>query len=321
MALKSKHISHDIRLTKKYIKKRADGELPSAITPWKQVNDALLDGVPWWTVLSIAGSSGSGKSTVMEALKYFIMDSDPTVECLSIELDMICRQNIMRRISKRTGLSMNTLSSKKDYTLTEEEKALVDKELDLLNKYPIFNIDRSLTVEELSDEIDEFIVERGFKDEHGVKKKLLISIDYVSLLKGKRGEDKRLTLESLYEMLIDKKKICEDEEIPVLFICLSQLNRDVFNAQRIASPSMHYPVESDFFGSSAIFTLSDVVIMAMNPSKIRGIETYGPYKYPIKSLTGFPFIYMHLMKVRFAEAGSVLKMQADFRVSSIYDAT
>jgi replicative DNA helicase len=316
---KAKHISFDIKLTKKYIKKRADGLLPSALTPWNQVNNSLLDGIPWWTVATIAGSSGSGKSTVMESLKYFIIDNDPTVMCLSVELDMICRQNIMRRISKITGFSINKLSSGKDGSLTEAEKLIVDQELDKLNEYPIFNIDRSLTVEELSEEIDDFIVSNGFKDETGVKKKLLVTIDYVSLLKGKRGEDKRLTLESLYEMLVDKKKMCEEEEIPVLFICLSQLNRDVFNSQRVSNPSLHYPSEADFFGSSAIFTLSDLVIMSMNPSKIRGIEAYGPYKYPIKSLTGFPYIYMHLMKVRFAEAGGVLKMQANFKVSEIYD--
>jgi hypothetical protein len=99
----------------------------------------------------------------------------------------------------------------------------------------------------------------------------------------------------------------------ILFIPLSQTNREVFNAERIKNKAAHYPVPSDIFQSSNIFNNSDFVIMSIVPSKIRGITEYGPYNLPISQhLTGLPYLYTHIMKNR-EGSNDMLTFVADFK--------
>ena len=317
-----KHISHDIEKTKQYMKMRKEGLLPSAETPFRALNDALLDGIPWWSLMTIVGTPSSGKSTIMEQIKYYIMEHDSSVECLSFEFDMIVRMQILRHISKKTGIGLKSLQYARNYVLTEEEEALVNDAIKELQERSVFNIDKAKTVEQIKFEICSFTVDRDFEEllEDGRKKKLVVTIDYITLTKGKSEEDAKRIVDALYQQSVDMKKDFEDTDISVLFIFLSQTNRDIFSSTRVSNKSLHYPTEADIFGSSAIFSNSDIVLFSMNPSRIRGIKEYGDNNYPVYDLrTGLPMIYFHLLKNRFGEC-PVLHMIADFKNSTIRDA-
>jgi RecA/RadA recombinase len=316
-----KHISQDIAKTKKYMKDRADGNLPSAETPYRGLNNALLDGIPWWTLMTIVGTPSSGKSTIMEQIKYYIMDQDPDVECLSFEFDMIVRMQILRHISKKTGIGLKSLQYARGYAMTVEEEALVEEAIKNLGDKPVFNIDKAQTVQQIKSEIFNFVADRDLDEIfNGKKKKLIVTIDYITLTKGKNDEDAKRVVDALYQQLVDMKKDFEEMNLSVIFLCLSQTNRDIFNSSRVSNKSLHYPTEADIFGSSSIFSNSDIVLFSMNPSRIRGVKEYGDENKLIYDIrTGLPMIYFHLLKNRFGEC-LVLDMIADFKNSSIRDA-
>jgi RecA/RadA recombinase len=324
-----KHISVDIRKTKEYMTARKDGLLPSAETPYRGLNDALLDGIPWWTLMTIVGTPSSGKSTIMEQIKYFIMEQDPLVECLSFEFDMIVRMQILRHLSKKTGIGLKSLQSARGYVMTEEEAALVEEAIKTLGDKPVFNIDKAQSVAQIKTEICQFVIDReldelwdneGNLTDEGRKKKLIVTIDYITLTKGKNDEDAKRIVDNLYQQLVDMKKDFEDMGLSIIFLCLSQTNRDIFSSARVSNKALHYPTEADIFGSSAIFSNSDIVLFSMNPSRVRGIKEYGDLNYPVYDLrTGLPMIYFHLLKNRFGEC-PVLHMIADFKNSTIRDA-
>jgi replicative DNA helicase len=316
------HVSKSVNITKSYLQKRKAGLLQSAKTCSKALDDVLLNGIPYYTIVTIAGSSGSGKSTFVESIKYSILDEDPTVVTLDIQLDMDLKSNILRRISKKTGIPYTKLILKDDIPLPEEETKLVEEELTKLSKYPIYTAEGAITVDDISDMIDDIIVSNDFKDPitGEVKKKLVVQIDYLGLVRAKRGDDRKMVLDSLYAMMIQKKKMLAEEEIPVIFMCISQLNRGVFDALRVSNKAHHYPSPSDVMGSSEIFNGSDIVVMNVVPSKIKGIgDSYGVYNKPLKSLMGNPIMYSHVMKNRFGPDDNVLALETIFKTSTIRD--
>ncbi len=310
-------MSKDVNVTYDYIQKRKNHELPSALTSFTQLNDTILEGIPWQNIFTIVGTSSSGKSTILESIKYDIIKNDPTVKCLSFEFDMLVRAQILRQVSKKTGLTAKQLKYVKGFEMTPEEEELMVQALHEIAAMPIWNVDKSISVESIKNDILYFVADQELIENNN---KLLVTIDYVTLTKDVRGEDKKRVVDELYDTLVTLKKDFEHMGLNVLFICLSQTNRDIFSSERVKNPSLHYPTESDIFQSSTIFNNSDIVMFSINPSRIRGIEYYGQYKDPIKHMaTGYPYLYWHFLKNRENECKH-FKMVADFKHYRIYDA-
>ena len=310
-------MTRDVKVTYNYMQKRKANELPSAITSFSQLNEYILEGIPWQNIFTIVGTSSSGKSTILESIKYDIIKNDPTVKCLSFEFDMLVRAQILRQISKKTGLTGRQLKYVRGYEMTEEEEALMIDALKDISQMPIWNVDKSISVDSIKNDILYFVADQKLVENNN---KLLVTIDYVTLTKDAKGEDKKRVVDDLYDLLVTLKKDFEHMGLNVLFVCLSQTNRDIFSSERVKNPSLHFPTESDIFQSSTIFNNSDIVMFSINPSRIRGIEYYGPYSDPIKQFTtGLPYLYWHLLKNREDECRH-FRMVADFKHYRIYDA-
>ena len=310
-------ISLATQQAKEYIKERKLGLMPSALTELRQLNEHLLDGIPWNRILSIAGGSSSGKSSILEQIKYNIIDSDSTVECLSFEFEMSGADQVLRYLARTTGVGIKTLKSARGYVITEEEEALVEEELEKLSNKNVHYLDISVTHEEIERKILEFV---AVNELDVLKKKLLITLDYAGLTKTMGHEDKRVMLDNLFEMFVRVKKLLIAQGVPVIIIPLLQQNRNAMTVERLKNENFHYPDAADIAGSSTPFNSSDIVVFAMNPSKLRGIEYYGPNKKPIKDFrTGRPFIYFHVLKNRDGDT-AMLEFIADFARYRLYDA-
>lgn len=302
---------------KTYIRERKMGLMPSALTEFRQLNEHLLDGIPWNRIVSLAGGSSSGKSSILEQLKYNIIDNDSSVECLSFEFEMSGTDQVLRYLARTTAVGIKALKSARGYTITEEEEALVDESLEALSKKNVHYLDIAITSEEIERKILEFV---AVNDLAAQKKKLLITLDYAGLTKTMGHEDKRIMLDNLYEMFVRIKKLLILQGIPVIIIPLLQQNRNAMSVERLRNDAFHYPDASDIAGSSTPFNSSDIVIFAMNPSKLRGIEHYGPNKKPIKDYkTGRPYVYFHILKNRDGDT-ALLEFIADFSRYRLYDA-
>lgn len=310
-------ISYAAASAKSYIRERKLGLMPSALTEFRQLNEHLLDGIPWNRIVSVAGGSSSGKSSILEQIKYNIVDSDPNVECLSFEFEMSGADQVLRYLCRTTGIGIKTLKSARGYVLTDDDQDLIDKELELLSKKNVYYLDISITSEQIERKILEFVAVNELELN---KKKLLITLDYAGLTKTLGNEDKRVMLDNLFEMFVRVKKLLISQNIPVIIMPLLQQNRNAMTVERLKNPAFHYPDAADIAGSSTPFNSSDIVIFAMNPSKLRGIEEYGPNKKPIKDFrTGRPYIYFHILKNRDGDT-ALLEFIADFSRYRLYDA-
>jgi replicative DNA helicase len=171
------------------------------------------------------------------------------------------------------------------------------------------------TVDEMQSTIYNFIESREVKERNV---SVVITIDHIILTKGNQNEQEKSILDNLYRMLNRLKKQFASEGIKVLFVALSQLNRDIESAER-RNPKYHYPTRNDIFGASSVYNGSDYVMISHNPSTIDGIESYGTRQLPIKcDKTNRAFIYWHLIKNRFGRT-SIMKMRENFENSSIDD--
>ena len=82
---------------------------------------------------------------------------------------------------------------------------------------------------------------------------------------------------------------------PCMFICLSQLNRNIDNPDRAVNGKYgNYVLESDIFGSDAMLQHADTLIGLNRPAKQK-IRNYGPDRYIIENDRT---LVLHFLKAR-----------------------
>jgi len=320
--LQYRHISHAAKKTIDYIEGRRYGRYRSLKVSHEKLNRITLNGFEWNKIVTLAGLSGSGKSMIAEQWKRDFVDCNPDEDfvILSFEFEMLSTDQIARTISGKMEISTRKLFGAED-PLEEEEMKQVKEIADSVGRYPIFYVDNMGTVDDIRETILQFAEEQRIKESN---KGLIVTLDHVLLTRGKQGESERSTLQSLYEMCIEIKKQFDHDDMKILFILLSQLNRDIEDKERILNPKLHFPQRSDLFGASAIFFSSDYVIVTHNPSTL-GITSYGvgekfpaglPAKHPRDPSKSM--IYWHVLKSR-GGLPSVLMMVEDFAHSRVLD--
>lgn len=111
----------------------------------------------------------------------------------------------------------------------------------------------------------------------------------------------------------------------VMFILLSQLNRDIEKQERVLNPLFHYPTKNDIFAASSVYYCSDVVIIVHKPAIIEGLGSfYGaskkgfPKGLPVFTEDSRALIYWHIIKSRFGN-NQILVMVDDFVNSRVLE--
>lgn len=317
-----RHISYAADRTIDYIEGRRSGRIKSLKVSHKKLNRVTLAGFEWGRIITLAGLSGSGKSMIVEQWKRDFVDlnKDQDFVILSFEFEMLATDQIARNLSGKLEISTKKLFGAED-PLSDTELETIRVTAKSLGEYPIYYIDKIGTVEEIKETIIQFTKDQQLK---ALNKGLVVTLDHVLLTHGKQGEAERNILQSLYATCIDLKKSYDHEEMKIMFILLSQLNREIEDKERILNPKLHFPQRADVFGSSAIFYSSDYVIVSHNPANL-GITAYGvsdkfPQGLPVKDPNGtnHNMIYWHVLKNRGGEP-AVLMMVEDFKHSRIID--
>jgi replicative DNA helicase len=321
-----RHISQAATQTVQYIDGRRKGEIKSLKVSHSKLNECTLDGFEWNKIITLAGLSGSGKSLIAEQWKRDLVTLNPEedFDILSFEFEMLAKDQVARNLSGKLNKSTKQIFSANGYTVSDEEFTQIQNAAQELAKYPIYYVDISGTVEEIRNTIIKF----SEKQKHAESDKgLVVTIDHILLTKGKQGEAEMQIIKQLYTMCIEMRKLYEHRGHKILFILLSQLNRDIEGKEeRVLNPKLHYPQKTDIFGSSYAFFSSDYVIISHRPAKIPGILHYGlPYDgYPKGLPTICPddpskdMIYWHVLKNR-GDEDRVLMMVEDFANSRVID--
>lgn len=278
------HISDAYKKGLDYIQGRKEGTIKSILTPWEAFNNAGMNGIEWNTITVLAGRPGSGKTLISDQItrEAFELNPDQEFAVLDCEWEMLPRTMAIREMSAALKLSMRDLNSA-HCPLGEAEFEAARRYCDSKSHLPIYMIESPRTVPQF-----ERLVE-AFCDQHP-DKKVLVRIDHSVLFKKDATEqDKFDTLHNLGEALTRMKK-----KLPVLFIVLSQLNRNPELPERLREGTHgNYLLDSDLYGADALLQHTDTLVMINRPAKYN-LRVYGPEQFEVYS----NLLAFHFNKVR-----------------------
>jgi replicative DNA helicase len=268
----------------------------------------FLEGLTPGSIITLAGSSFTGKTLFMEELKSNIMDIEynslaDNFVWLSNSLEMTNLMTTLRNLSK-------VLNKPKREILTshfsEVEKILISKYIKDKADSRFFLNEDPMTADEFLEGIQIFCEQNKDKSLIG------IDFDHVALAK---GSDKKKVMDAIFEHQNHIKKAYPN----TLFLNVSQFNRDSLSRVDDKSEDMKSR-RSDLYQSDALYQVSDVVACLTTPYKL-GIEQYrlvSPMYYDYLSehfgdfnkngskvsFQAYGKIFIEVLKNRFAEGFS-----------------
>jgi replicative DNA helicase len=286
-----------------YIKARKDHNVISLATRWKKLNRCCMGGIEPNTVYTIAGISGSGKSSVANLIQTDLIDLNPNrdIVVLTFSLEMVGFRQIGRTLSNKLRRTTSDLySSHQD--LDDDTYQKVINVSNQLKNYPIYFVDNPGSPEQVRQTI------LSFYDKYVKDKNKYFVIIYDHTLLTKRVGTTIETMSELQEVFIQIKKL------PLTSIIqLSQMNRNIESPERINNSLAHYPMRSDLSSSDSIFQASDYVLVIHRP-EILNIHEYGPDHLPTKNK-----VYIHILKNRDAGRPCILEFENELMYNNLIE--
>lgn len=287
----------------RYIAGRRNNEIVSLKTRWSKFNKRCMGGIEPNTVLTIAGISGSGKSSFANLITTDVIDLNPQEDIivLNFSLEMVGFRQVGRTLSNKLRRTTSTLYSS-EKSLDDETFRKVISVTNQLKEYPIYFVDSPTTPTQVENIIYEFYNTYV----KGTNKHFLIIYDHALLTKqvGSILE----TISELERVFIQIKKLPMTSVIQ-----LAQMNRNIEAPERINNPMSHYPMRSDLSSSDAIFQASDYVCVIHRP-EILNIQEYGKSK-----LSTTNKVYIHMLKNRDAGKPCILQFENDLAYNNLIE--
>ena len=269
----------------KYMLDRQSGKEKSIQTPWPKFNDAVTDGLEWNTLTVIGGRPGSGKTLIKDQIirESFVLNPAEDYRVLEFQFEMVGRTSALREFSSITGKTYKELCSAGSVLQQDVFEKCHVYAKDRV-KSPVDIISTPMTVNQMREQLDMYM------EEHKGQK-TIITLDHSILVKRAPYQNNRLDmLFELGEFFTQSKR-----EYPCMFICLSQLNRNIDNPDRAVDGKYgNYVLESDIFGSDAMLQHADTLIGINRPAKQK-IRFYGPDRYIIQD---DKTLVLHFLKAR-----------------------
>lgn len=286
-----------------YIAGRREHSITSLKTRWVKFNKQCMGGIEPNTVYTIAGISGSGKSSMANLIQTDLIDLNPNEDIivLTFSLEMVGFRQVGRTLSNKLRRTTSTLYSSE----TDLDDETFRKVIDVSNKlkeYPIYFVDNPGTPMQ----VDAII--KWFYNEYvkGANKHFIIIYDHALLTKQVGSVIE--TVSELERVFIQAKKLPMTSVIQ-----LAQMNRNIEQPERINNPLSHYPMRSDLSSSDAIFQASDYVLVIHRP-EILNIQEYGPNHLPVQNK-----VYVHMLKNRDAGKPCILEFENDLMYNNLIE--
>ena len=286
-----------------YIAGRREHSIVSLKTRWEKFNKQCMGGIEPNTVYTIAGISGSGKSSIVNSLTTDLIDLNPTEDIiiLNFSLEMVGFRQVGRTLSNKLRKTTSTLYSS-ETDLDDETFREVIIVSNQLKKYPIYFLDDPCTPTQVKDVITSFYNQYV----KGQNKHFIITYDHTLLTKQKGS-----VLETIAEL---ERVFIQAKKLPMTSVIqIAQMNRNIESPERINNPSAHYPMRSDLSSSDAMFQGSDYVLVMHRP-EILNIQEYGPNRLPTANK-----VYMHILKNRDAGKPCILEFENDLKFNNLVE--
>ena len=286
-----------------YIAGRREHSIVSLKTRWGKFNRQCMGGIEPNTVYTIAGISGSGKSSFVNSMTTDIIDLNPTEDIiiLNFSLEMVGFRQVGRTLSNKLRKTTSTLYSS-ETDLDDETFRKVIAVSKLLKEYPIYFVDVPTTPMDVEKII------RGFYDRYvkDTGKHFVITYDHTLLTKQVGS-----TLDTMSEL---ERVFIQIKKLPLTSVIqIAQMNRNIESSERINNPSNQYPMRSDLSSSDAIFQASDYVLVMHRP-ELLGIQEYGPSHLPTQNK-----VYLHMLKNRDAGKPCILEFENDLMYNNLIE--
>ena len=286
-----------------YIAGRREHNITSLKTRWKKFNKQCMGGIEPNTVYTIAGISGSGKSSMANLIQTDIIDLNPNEDIivLTFSLEMVGFRQVGRTLSNKLRRTTSTLYSS-ETDLDENTFKDVINVSNQLKKYPIYFVDNPSTPTQVNNII------RWFYDKYvkNTNKHFVIIYDHALLTKQEGS-----TIETISEL---ERVFIQAKKLPLTSVIqLAQMNRNIEQPERINNPLSHYPMRSDLSSSDSIFQASDYVLVIHRP-EILNIQEYGPNHLPVNNK-----VYLHMLKNRDAGKPCILEFENDLMYNNLIE--
>lgn len=286
-----------------YIAGRREHNIVSLKTRWTKFNKQCMGGIEPNTVYTIAGISGSGKSSWSNLVMTDLIDLNPYQEIiiLTFSLEMVGFRQVGRTLSNKLRKTTSTLYSS-ETDLDDNTFREVVNVSNQLKEYPIYFVDNPGTPTQVREIIMSFY-EKYVKN---TEKHFVIIYDHALLTKQVGSVIE--TISELERVFIQVKKLPLTSVIQI-----AQMNREIEKPERINNPLSHYPMRSDISSSDAMFQASDYVLVLHRP-EILNIQEYGPNHLPTANK-----IYFHILKNRDAGKPCILEFENDLQYNNIIE--
>jgi len=270
------------QLALQYLEKRRLGYIKSIKTPWLKLDDAGTGGLDWHSMIVIAGRPGSGKTLIKDMIVRNLFPLNPgiTMRVLEFQLEMRGEVSAIREYSNVVGKTYKQLCSADGIISTADIERCHNYAKGRV-QFPIDIVEDAPTVEGFKKIISDYMEAHATTDDKGVKTYIntMVTLDHSLLLQRDQKTEKDNT-EMLYNL--GKAITALKRKYPIMFIILSQLNRNVDNPERQEDGRYsNYILESDIFGGDALLQHADMVIGLNRPGKQK-IKFYGPDRYIIE---------------------------------------
>jgi replicative DNA helicase len=286
-----------------YIAGRREHNIVSLKTRWTKLNKQCMGGIEPNTVYTIAGISGSGKSSFANLIQSDLIDLNPNEDIivLTFSLEMVGFRQVGRTLSNKLRKTTSTLySSERD--LDDETFKQVIYVSNKLKEYPIYFVDNPTTPMQVEQII------RDFYNSYvkNTKKHFVVIYDHALLTKQVGS-----VLETISEL---ERVFIQIKKLPLTSVIqITQMNRNIEAPERINNNLNHYPMRSDLSSSDAIFQASDYVLVIHRP-EILNIQEYGPNRLPTVNK-----VYIHILKNRDAGKPCILEFENDLMYNNIIE--
>lgn len=286
-----------------YIAGRREHNITSLKTRWTKFNKQCMGGIEPNTVYTIAGISGSGKSSMANLIQTDIIDLNPNEDIivLTFSLEMVGFRQVGRTLSNKLRRTTSTLYSSE----TDLDESIFKDVINVSNqlkKYPIYFVDNPSTPTQVNN-IIRWFYDKYVKD---TNKHFVIIYDHALLTKQEGS-----TIETISEL---ERVFIQAKKLPLTSVIqLAQMNRNIEQPERINNPLSHYPMRSDLSSSDSIFQASDYVIIMHRP-EILNIQEYGPNHLPVNNK-----VYLHMLKNRDAGKPCILEFENDLMYNNLIE--
>ena len=286
-----------------YIAGRREHSIVSLKTRWNKFNKQCMGGIEPNTVYTVAGISGSGKSSFANLIQTDLIDLNPNEDIiiLSFSLEMVGFRQVGRTLSNKLRRTTSTLYSS-ETDLDDDTFKKVIAVSNKLKEYPIYFVDRPTTPTQVEEIIKAFY-EKYVK---GTNKHFIIVYDHALLT---------IQVGSIIETISQLERVfIQAKKYPLTSIVqLAQMNRNIETPERINNPLSHYPMRSDISSSDALFQASDYVLVIHRP-EILNIQEYGP-----NHLSTINKVYIHILKNRDAGKPCILEFENELKYNNLIE--